>query len=54
MKSAASESSLKDCIKVQGRKKKVVVLCSRPRQDVKLGIFTSLSCNNGKEMCKKE
>ena len=54
MKSAASEPSLKDCIKVQGKKKKVVVLCSRPRQDVKLGIFTSLSCNDGKEMSKKE
>ena len=54
MKSSASEPSLKDCIKVQGRKKKVVVLCSRPRQDVKLGIFTSLSCNERKEMCKKE
>ena len=54
MKIPASEPGLRDCIKVQGRKKKVVVLCFRPRQDVKLGIFTSLSCNDGKEMCKKE
>ena len=54
MKTSASEPGLKDCIKVQGKKKKVVVLCSRPRQDVKLGIFTSSSCNDGKEMSKKE
>ena len=31
---------LKDCIKGQEKKKKVVVLCSRPRQKVKLGSFT--------------
>ena len=31
---------LKDCIKVQEKKKKVVVLCSRPRQHVNLGTFT--------------
>ena len=45
---------LKDCIKVQKKKKKVVVLCSRPRQNVKLGSFTLLLCNDGKEMytCK--
>ena len=30
---------LKDCIKVQEKNKKVVVLCSRPTQNVKLGIF---------------
>ena len=42
---------LKDCIKVQKKKKKVVVLCSRPRQNVNLGTFTLLSCNDGKEMC---
>ena len=47
---------LKDCIKVQKKKKKkkVVVLCSRPRQNVKLGSFTLLSCNAGKEMCTCE
>ena len=31
---------LKDCIKVQEKKKKVVVLCLRPPQNVKLGTFT--------------
>ena len=31
---------LKDCIKVQEKKKKVVVFCSRPQQNVKLGSFT--------------
>ena len=31
---------LKDCIKGQEKKKKVVVLCSCPRQKVKLGTFT--------------
>ena len=38
-----------DCIKVQEKKKKVVVVCSRPRQNVKLGTFTLWSCNDGKE-----
>ena len=33
---------LKNCIKVQEKKKKVVVLCSRTRQDVKIGTFTYL------------
>ena len=32
---------LKDCIIVQEKKKEVVVLCSRPLENVKLGIFTS-------------
>ena len=45
---------LKDSIKVQKKKKKVVVLCSRPRQNVNLGTFTLLSCNDGKEMCTWE
>ena len=36
------------------KKKKVVVLCSRPRQNVNLGTFTLLSCNDGKEMCTCE
>ena len=31
---------LKDCIKVQEKKKKVVVLCSPPGQNLKLGTFT--------------
>ena len=30
-----------DSIKVQENKKKVVVFCSRPRQNVKLATFTS-------------
>ena len=34
------EPRLKDCIKVQEKKKKVVVFCSLPRQNVKLGSFT--------------
>ena len=29
-----------DCVKVQEKKKKVVDLCSCPRQNVKLGTFT--------------
>ena len=37
---------LKDCIKIQETKKKIVVLCSRPRQNVKLGTFTQKSCND--------
>ena len=36
-----------------GKEKKVVVLCSRPRQNVKLGTFTLKSWNDGKEMYKK-
>ena len=43
----------KDCMEVQGKKKKVIVLCSRPPQNVRLYIFTSLSCSDGKEMYKK-
>ena len=42
-----------DCIKVQEKKKKVVVLCSRPPKNVKLGTFTPWSCADGKEMYKK-
>ena len=45
---------LKDCIAVQEKKKKVVVLCSRPPQNVKWGIFMSESCNDGgKKLYKK-
>ena len=43
----------RDCIEVQEKKKKVVVLCSCPQQNVKLGNFTSLSCSDGQEMYKK-
>ena len=31
---------LKDCINVQGKRKKIVALCARPPQNVKLGTFT--------------
>ena len=31
---------LNGCIKVQGKNKKVVVLCSHPQQNMKLGTFT--------------
>ena len=41
---------LKDCIKVQKKNKKVVVSCSRPQQNVKLGTFTFKSWNDGYEM----
>ena len=41
------------CIKVQGKKKKVVVLSSRPQRNVKLGSFTLWLCNDGQEMYKK-
>ena len=34
------ELNSEGCIKVQEKKRKVVVLCSRPRQNVKLGTFT--------------
>ena len=44
---------VKDCIKVQEEKKKIVVFCSRPRQNVKLGRFMLQSCNDGREMYKK-
>ena len=46
------ELNSEDCIEVQEKKKKVVVLCSRPPQNVKVGIFTSWSCSDGKEMYK--
>ena len=36
-----------------GKEKKVVVLCSRPRQNVNSGTFTLQSGNDGKEMYKK-
>ena len=44
---------LKHCIKVQEKKNKAVALCSRPPQNVKLLIFTSKSCRDGKKMYKK-
>ena len=44
---------LKDYIKVQEKKRRVVVFCSRLPQNVKLGSFKSYLCNNGKEMYEK-
>ena len=44
---------LKHCIKVQEKKNKAVALCSRPPQNVKLLIFTSKSCRDGKKCTKK-
>ena len=45
---------LKDCIEFQGKKKNVVVLCSRCPQNVNLDlIFTLQSCSDSKEMHKK-
>ena len=38
---------------VQEKKREVVVLCSRPPQNLNLGIFTSQSYSDGKEMYKK-
>ena len=43
---------LKDCIQVQEKKNKALLFCSRPRQNVKLGSFTLLSCNEGRECTK--
>ena len=43
---------LKDCSKVQEKKKRVVVLCSCPLQNVNLGTFT-LSCNDDTKCTKK-
>ena len=40
-------------IELQGKKRKVAFLCSRPRQHVKLVIFTSQSCSDGKKIHKK-
>ena len=40
---------LEDCSEFRKTKKKVVALCSRPPQNVKLGSFTSLSYSDGKE-----
>ena len=39
-----------DYIEVQEKKKKVVVLCSHPWQNKKLGTFTLQSCSEGKEI----
>ena len=38
---------LKDFVKVREKRKEVVVLCFRPRQNVNLGTFTMYSCSDG-------
>ena len=43
----------KDCIEVKKKKTKLVLLCSRPLQNMKLGNFTSYSFSDCKEMYKK-
>ena len=43
------ELNSKRLLRVQEKKKKVVVLWSRPPQNVKLGIFTSKSYSDDKE-----
>ena len=47
------ELNSKQLYQSSGKDEKVVVFCSRPRQDVNSGIFTLLSGNDGKEMYKK-
>ena len=42
-----------DSVEVREKENIVVVLCSRPPENVKLGTFTSLSCIDGKETYKK-
>ena len=41
-------------MKVQEKKRKVVVLCSRPRQNVKFGRFMSYSCATMAQKCRKK
>ena len=47
-------SFLKHCIVVHQKKEEVVVLCSRPAQNVKLGIFASKQCSDRNEVYKKK
>ena len=47
------ELNSKGLYQSSGKKKKVVVLCSRARQNVNSGTFTLWSGNDGKEMYKK-
>ena len=42
------------CLEVQENKKKVILLCSRPLQNVKLGIIMTYSCSDGKKKKKKK
>ena len=47
------ELNSKGLYQSSGKEEKVVVLCSRPRQNVNSGTFTLQSGNDGKEMYKK-
>ena len=47
------ELNSKGLCQSSGKEKKVVVLCSRPRQNVNSGTLTLYSGNDGKEMYKK-
>ena len=47
------ELNSKGLYQSSGKEKKVVVLCSRPRQNMNSGTFTLYSGNDGKEMYKK-
>ena len=47
------ELNSKGLYQSSGKEKKVVVVCSRPRQNVNSGTFTLQSNNDGKEMYKK-
>ena len=47
------ELNSKGLYQSSGKEKKVVVLCSRPRQNVNSGTFTLQSGNDSKEMYKK-
>ena len=47
------ELNSKQLYRSSGKEEKVVVLCSRLRQNVNSGTFTLLSGNDGKEMYNK-
>ena len=47
------ELNSKGLYQSSGKEEKVIVLCSRPRQNVNSGTFTLLSGNDGKEMYEK-
>ena len=46
-------SFLGDRTQIQKEREKFVAACLRPLQNVQLGIFTSQSCSDNKEMYKK-
>ena len=47
------ELSSKGLYHCSGKKKKVIVFCSRSQQNVNLGTFTLQSCQDGEEMYEK-